>query len=313
MDYLLALEGGGTRSQAVVVDAGGRPCGSAQARDVNTNFTSLEEARATVREAVVGALAAARVDGVRIDLLVSALVGPRFGPETFGDLLPRAEYRYYSESQVVFARGKVYRPHGVGLVAATGATAWAVRADDGRHTAFGGWGSLLGDEGSAHALGVAMLRAAGRVWEGRIQLATRIPQALAAHFGFDPADFRNGMVERAYHPPLTRADIAALAPLATRLAEEGDELAACLVAKTAADLSALALHAARSLFAENERFEVVAAGGMINAGPLILEPLWREFRAAFPQVEVRVGLQDPAISLAQLARHDLGLSQEDVC
>jgi glucosamine kinase len=305
MDWILALEGGGTRSQAVLVDPEGRVRGAGFSRDVNTNFTPFEEARAAVRTAVSSALAAAEVGGDAVIWLVSALVGPRFGVETFGDLLPRAQYRYYGEGRVVFARGGVFRPHGLALVAATGATAWVVRADDGRSKGFGGWGSLLGDEGSAHALGVSVLRAAGRAWEGRLDQPTRLPQALAAHFNFDPADFRGGMVQRAYHPALTRAEIAALAPLATRLASEGDAIASRLVAKAAADLSGLALHAAHTMFSPDERFDLVAAGGLINAGEMILGPLRAAFARDFPQVELRIGSEDPAIAVANLARFDM--------
>jgi N-acetylglucosamine kinase len=310
MDWIIALEGGGTRCQAVVTDPDGRARGTGRARDVNTNFTSLEEAQNSVRAAVTAALAAAGVGGERIGLLVGGLVGPNFGAETFADILPRAGYRYYTESQVVFARGGVYRPHGVGMVAATGATAWAVRVDDGRQTAFGGWGSLLGDEGSAHALGVCALRAAGRAWEGRLPHPTRLPQALAEYFGFDPETFRGGMVTRAYHPPLTRAEIAALAPLVTRLAAEGDLIAQNLVAKTAGDLAALGLHAARSLFGPLENFNFVAAGGLLNAGEMILNPLRAAITASYPLVELKVGWEDPAIALAGLARYDLEHKEE---
>jgi N-acetylglucosamine kinase-like BadF-type ATPase len=113
-----------------------------------------------------------------------ALVGPRFGPETFGDLLPHARYHDYSECDVVFARAglNARQAHGVALVAATGATAFARRADDGRQVALGGWGSLLGDEGSAYALGLLALRAAARAAEGRASLPTGLVPALAEHF-----------------------------------------------------------------------------------------------------------------------------------
>jgi N-acetylglucosamine kinase-like BadF-type ATPase len=119
------------------------------------------------------------------------------------------------------------------------------------------------------------------------------------------------MVQRAYHPVLTRAEIAALAPLATRLAADGDAIAARLVAKTAADLSGLALHAARRLFAADEKFDLVAAGGLINAGEMILGPLRAAFAREFPRVELRVGSEDPAIAVAKLARFDMTHEMEE--
>jgi len=308
LGYILALEGGGTRSQAVLVDPSGQVCASAAAKDVNTNFTAYQAAQAAVRQAVSQALAGAGADGAQVDWLVSALVGPRFGAETYADLCPRARYRYYAESQVVFARGGFYRPHGVALVAATGATAWGVRADDGRHEAFGGWGSLLGDEGSAHALGLSALRASTRAFEGRLDAPTRLVEAISAHFRLDPADYRAGLVRAAYGGPISRAEIAALAPLVTRLAAEGDAIARRLVQKTAADLAWLGLHAARALFSPAERFDYVVAGGLTAAGEPILAPLRAGLAQEFPLARFIVGNQDPAVALARLAMFDL--SQE---
>ena len=109
-------------------------------------------------------------------IVALALVGvsARFGVELLGEILPHARYHYYEEQTVVFARAGLYRPHGVAVVAGTGATAWAVRADDGRECVYGGWGSLLGDEGSGYALGLAGLRAAIRVFEGRAEASSRL-------------------------------------------------------------------------------------------------------------------------------------------
>ncbi len=309
-NYLLALEGGGTRSQAALLDARGNILYVCDSTDVNTNFVSFEQAQHAVQAAVKGALDAARVRGEDVKVFVSALVGPRFGPETFGELCPRAVFRYYSERDVVFARAGIYRPHGVALVAATGATAFGMRADDGRQAMFGGWGSLLGDEGSAYALGLEALRAAVRVFEGREQLQSRIVQALCEHFQLSPEDFRHGLIYLAYQKPLSRAEIGGLAAVVTRLAAEGDPLARRITAQAAADLAALALHAARQLFSPAERFDVVVAGGLTNAGELILGSLRAELARAYPQAELKIGVEAPAAALGRLALFDSPLEEE---
>jgi N-acetylglucosamine kinase-like BadF-type ATPase len=180
-EYLLALEGGGTRSQAALLNRSGNTLHTGEAGDVNTNFTTHQQAQMAVRQAVESTLSAAGVSGDSIGLFVSALVGPKFGAETFGDLCPNAEYHYYGERDVVFARAGIYRPHGVGVVAATGATSFAIRADDGRCASFGGWGSLLGDEGSAYAMGLLGLRCAVRAFEGRVDAPTRLIEAACSH------------------------------------------------------------------------------------------------------------------------------------
>ena len=50
--YLIALEGGGTRSQAALMDFQGRVLHLNESTDVNTNFVAFEEAKKAVLQAV---------------------------------------------------------------------------------------------------------------------------------------------------------------------------------------------------------------------------------------------------------------------
>lgn len=299
--YLIALEGGGTRSQAALMDFNGRVLEILEGGDVNTNFTSYEQAQRNIRGVVAQVLVNSTVAGQSVDLFVSALVGPRFGEETFGSLCPNARFIYYRERDVIFAQAAIYRPHGVGLVAATGATAFGVRADDGREIFAGGWGALLGDEGSAYAMGLLGLRAAARAYEGRLGCPTRLVEALCQRLQLDPAQFRQDLVHTAYHKPLSRADIAGLASLVTRLADEGDPAAARICEKVASDLAGLGLHATRQLFQPAETFDVVIAGGLVNAGERVLGPLRSQMAREFPNAVLTIGDQPPAAALGRLA------------
>jgi N-acetylglucosamine kinase-like BadF-type ATPase len=303
--YLVALEGGGTRCQAAVLDGAGRVIQLASAGGVNTNFVSSQLAQEAAWQAVSGALAAAGVPTGQVRRMVFALVGPKFGAELFSGLLPNASYQYYNERDVVFARAGIYVLHGVAVVAGTGATAWAIRSDDGRQAFIGGWGALLGDEGSAYAVGLLGLRAAVRSYEGRLAQPTRLVEAVCQHFAIQLENFRPELVRLAYQKPLSRAEIAALAVLVTRLASEGDGVARRIVAKAAGDLAELGLHAARQVFQPNEYFAMVAAGGLCNAGEIILKPLQDGMAREFPNASFQVGSEAPAAALGRLALVDL--------
>ena len=309
-EFLIALEGGGTRCQAALLDGAGRLLQTRDSGAVNLNFIPLEQAHHAVLQAVTGVLAAAAVQPEAVRYFVTALVGANFGAETFGQLCPRATYRSYGELQVVFARAGIYRPQGVAVVAGTGATAWGVRADNGREVVLGGWGALLGDEGSAYALGLLGLRAAVRAFEKRAPAPTALVDALCGHFNLRPGDFRTELIALAYQKPLSRVEIAALAVLVTRLASAHDPLAKLITDKVATDLANLALNAARQLFQAGEPFDVVIAGGLVNAGELLLEPLRHGLRVEFPNATIQIGREAPAVALGRLALHDL---QETLC
>jgi N-acetylglucosamine kinase len=303
--FMVTLEGGGTRCQAAVMDDNGRVRHIIDAGGVNTNFVSYQKAQEAAWQAVSGALGAVGVAGEQVHLIVLALVGPRFGPELFSELLPNTSYQYFNERDVVFARAGIYTLHGVAVVAGTGATAWAIRSDDGRQAFIGGWGALLGDEGSAYAVGLLGLRAAVRAFERRETQPTRLVEAVCQHFGIKAENFRPELVHLAYQKPLSRAEIAALAVLVTRLASEGDVVACRIVQKAAGDLAGLGLHAARQVFQQNEIFPMVAAGGLCNAGEMILKPLQDGLVRDFPNASFQVGNEAPAVALGRLALYGL--------
>jgi N-acetylglucosamine kinase-like BadF-type ATPase len=250
------------------------------------------------------------VQGDEVRYFVSSLVGPRFGAETFGELCPNAVYRYYREGNVVFARAGIYRPHGVGVVAATGATTCGVRADDGRQVFLGGWGSLIGDEGSACALGLLGLRVAVRAFKNLTPTPTSLLEAICQYYGLVKENFQRNLIYLAYQKPLSRTEIDGVATVVTKLAGQGDPIAERITAKVANDLSDLSLSTARWLFSATEAFDVVMAGGLVNAGELILIPFRRRLFEEFPKVVFQTGSEAPAVALGQLALHDI---QEETC
>jgi len=304
-NYLLALEGGGTRSQAVLMNKDGRVLQTVQSSDVNINFTSFEKAQQAVQVAVRDVLRLADVPGEEVSLCVSALVGPRFGAETYGDLIPNAVYHYYNEIDVVFARAEIYDPNGVGVVVGTGATAGGVRQKDNQSVVCGGWGALLGDEGSGYAMGLLGLRAAARAHEGRTSAPTRIIETICQHFNLKGSDFRREMYHLAYQKPLSRNEIAQLAPDITRLAKQNDPVALQITQKVSHDLASIAIHAVRQLFEPGDVFDVVVAGGLTNAGDQILAPLQEGLAQEFPQSTFHIGMEDPATALGRLALYKI--------
>jgi N-acetylglucosamine kinase-like BadF-type ATPase len=89
------------------------------------------------------------------------------------------------------------------------------------------------------------------------------------------------------------------------LAVQNDPVALQITQKVSRDLAALALHAARQLFETYDSFDVVVAGGLTNAGDLILAPLKEGLTKEFPHSHFHVGVEDPAAALGRLALHNI--------
>ncbi len=190
---------------------------------------------------------------------------------------------------------------GVLVVAGTGSIACGRNAE-GDVQRCGGWGALLGDEGSAYAIGVAALRAVVRAADGRGE-PTLLTAAIAAAAGVPVPD---GLV--AWADAATKAEIAALAPRVTGAAEQRDAVAGAILDAAAA---ALADHVPPlverlGLGAGGARVDVAFAGGALRVGSPLRRRLAATLRRADPRLRLLARAPDAAIGAARLARDAAG-------
>jgi N-acetylglucosamine kinase-like BadF-type ATPase len=184
---------------------------------------------------------------------------------------------------------------GVALVAGTGSSAFGA-AEDGRTLTTGGWGYLLGDEGSAFYAGRAALMAVAAADDG-----TGPPTALTAALMQELAiQTPRDLITAVYQAPLPRNRIASLAPTVVAAAQAGDRIAADILAEGARALGRCAVAIARRLDLHDPT--VVAVGGMFQAGAPTMDPLAAELAAA--------GLRAPILLESEPAAGALRLAME---
>ncbi|MEO6700672.1 MAG: BadF/BadG/BcrA/BcrD ATPase family protein, partial [Jatrophihabitantaceae bacterium] len=203
-------------------------------------------------------------------------------------------------SDVVIAHaGALGGQRGITLVAGTGAVAFGI---DGRGATIqvDGWGPLLGDDGGGGWIGLAGLRAALRMHDGR---GPGTSLGAAASLLAEPAALPALL---AGHP--NPAQLAArFAPEVARLAGAGDQVAQSIMVEAARLLAESVSAAARRLAADGGALPVPVAltGGLLNLGPILLEPLQQALRTGPLPVLLRPPLAGPLDGARLLAgRHD---------
>jgi N-acetylglucosamine kinase-like BadF-type ATPase len=158
----------------------------------------------------------------------------------------------------------------VGAISGTGSNVFGVGSGGDTWRA-GGWGHLLGDEGSGYWLGVNSIRAALHDRDGTGP-ATALSDAVAEHF---EARSVEAVAAMAYTKPLAKAEIASFAARAAALANGGDAVARDLFSRGAEELGAqIAVVIRRTgLAGARDPFPVGLIGSTFKAGPLLVDPL----------------------------------------
>ena len=301
--FLLGIDGGATKTLAAVLDVEHGTLHLGQGGPSNQDAVGVEAAGRALFDAADEALAGAGVADGELDAAVLAVAG------TDTDAVLAYVHGERSREWIVvgdvvgaWATATGAQP-GVGAIAGTGSNVFGVGrvGTETRAWRAGGWGHLLGDEGSGYWLGVQSIKAALRDRE-RSGPETALSEAAVEFFGVPSVEALAALV---YSKPLTKSEIAAFAIETAQLAERGDAVARELYERGAAEL-------AQQIAAVIERtglrgaFPVGLIGSAYKAGAVFVEPLTRAIHALAPQAQVAVVEMAPVGGSLLLAAHACG-------
>ena len=185
---------------------------------------------------------------------------------------------------------------GIVVVSGTGSIAYGRNAR-GEAARAGGWGYVLGDEGSGYFIGRHALRAVVRHADGRGRETSLTPRLLA-HFGLTSA---TELIQTVYHEDLAPGAIGALAHFVQQARDGGDAVAAGILDRAAEELVTTAAAVMRRLEMERESFSFVLAGGMFRAVPWLCDRLKALLPALAAHSRTTRLDNEPALGAVQLA------------
>jgi N-acetylglucosamine kinase-like BadF-type ATPase len=189
---------------------------------------------------------------------------------------------------------------GIVIVSGTGSIAYG-RNDRGEASRAGGWGYVLGDEGSGYWIGRLALRAVVRHADGRGR-ATSLTPRLLAHFGAERA---TELIHKVYQDELDPRSIAAVAKYVQHARDEGDMVAAGILNRAADELMMAATAVMTRLELAAQPFTFVLAGGMFHAVPWLCDQMQLLLPALAHECRVMRLDEEPALGAVRLALAEL--------
>jgi N-acetylglucosamine kinase-like BadF-type ATPase len=301
VNLILGVDGGGTKTHAVITDETGRTLGEGFGGPTNIDDHNLETASLNLGYAVNQARANAKLEPGPFAAAFLGIAGVVSEADrglvrelARGLELCTPEHLGVDhDARVALAGGLSDRP-GMVLIAGTGSACFGLGASGERHLT-GGWGHLLADEGSGYWLGLEALRAAVRGFDGRGQRTALERRALDFLGIRTPEE----IMHRVYVAGLSRSELAAFAPTVLEVAASGDPVAREIVEDGAKALAeTVAVTAARiNLVAP----EIVMVGGILKS-EVMLEPLRTHLLARLPEMRLVAAELSPAHGACLLAR-----------
>ncbi len=296
MTFVIGVDGGGTGSRAMILDEEGRELGTATGppavMDLSNPGRAAEAVQATVQEAASRAGVSLPGAALWAGVAGSGRPGAREAVEI--------ALRSFRLARLVTVGMDVEGAHrdafpsgpGVLLLLGSGSAVWG-RDPEGREVRVGGWGVLLGDEGSGYWLGLQGLRAVAAATDGRGPATLLKPMLLERlHLPDAPALIP-------WMAGAQKGEVAALAPKVFEAASRGDPAATSVVERALAEIRRHLEVVGRIWEAWGGPFPVGLVGG-IAEDPAALRPY---LEALVPQMggELRPGKVHPTRGAALLA------------
>ena len=305
--YVIGIDGGGTKCLGVLANESGKEIAREQAGAANLQQRGIEKATAVVKSVVDKLLESQQIKPEQVACIVAGLAGA--GRE---DIREQAEVlikNCWTEVPVhvvtdadVALEGAFSGEPGIVLVAGTGSICYGRNAS-GKTARAGGWGHLLGDEGSATWIAIKALNSALMMWDGRLPNG-ELRSTLSKQLGVEEiAD----VVPELYRGRITVAQIAQLSKLVFELVDE-DHAARQIVLRAGRELGKLVVAVTRNLSVEDVMANVALVGGVFSDKKnrkKLLGPLKDEITRVCPDVKFKNPDMEPVLGAVLMAKNAL--------
>ena len=298
MFYVLGIDAGGTKTVCHLADEEGTLIAEARAGGANLQAAGELHVEKVLHDVMEEAIGDRDIVPVAICLGIAGVDRPEDSALVRG-LMRRIGYKartlVVNDALVALEAGAPGAP-GVVIISGTGSIAYG-RNSNNEGARAGGWGHVLGDEGSGYWIGRSALRAVLREADRRGPRTILTP-LLLQHFGVTEPQ---NLIHEVYQGKLRPSAISALAQCVQAAFSGGDEAATGILRAAADELQAFGVSVARRLELDREPFVFILGGGIFRAVPWLREELLRRLPLAFPTATAQVLDREPAAGAVSFA------------
>jgi N-acetylglucosamine kinase-like BadF-type ATPase len=230
MRYVIGVDGGGTKTEAVAFDMNGNVL-KAATKGFGNLLNDKEKALSNIKNAIEELTNSLGLDCV--DAIYLGLAGSEFGDIAL--LVEKELIGKFNTTCKVMNDGELALKallkgeDGILTIAGTGSICFGVK--DGKLERAGGWGNLLGDEGSGYKIAIEAIKL--MIHDKDYNLPkSELSNSILKYLNIDDVDKIVDFVYKA-----TKDDIAALAKLVAEHAEGGDEASKNILVKEGISLA----------------------------------------------------------------------------
>lgn len=299
--YVLGIDGGGTKTVCVLASDEGRVISRAVAGPGNYLKVGLPAARQSFHTCIHNAIKQAGLGKIKPAAVCAGLAGAdresdrRLMRQLFKELVGATHTIIESDAYITLMGATEGSP-GVIVIAGTGSVAMGMNSR-GQRARAGGWGHIIGDEGSGYDIGRKAIVAAFRSYDGRGR-KTILEKKIV---GFLKLKKIEDIVSLVYNKKMPPDQFAALYPLVHMAARENDPMARQLLSEAGRELSVTTTAVIKRLAMENTQVCVAVSGGVFKWRGRLFSTFSRAVKAVARKARIIEPLHPPEMGAVLLA------------
>ncbi len=310
MKYILGVDGGGSKTHALVASGDGHIHGFGQGGSSNHQTCGLRAAITEINTTVEKALVQAHIPLGQISVGVYCLAGADFPEdhrilkEEICQLLPIKKTIIKNDVMAALKSG-LTRPYGIVVVCGTGFNAGGI-SKEGREYVMPGVGRISGDWGGGADISAEMIRVIVRAWDGRgdeTVLSAMVLDALKI-------ESIPVLVSQIYHDEINFQSILFIVPLLFEAAKQEDAVACRIISAIGEEVGITARALIHKLDLKDSACEVVLAGSIFKGeGTLLIQTITGNITKEFPAMEIKRPSHEPVVGSLWLALEEMGVQR----
>lgn len=299
MNYIIGIDGGGTKTVGLLTTDTGEQIAKAEAGPSNYHVVGTERTHEVLKEIVsqlstnVGSIA---LDSIPFCLGMAGL-GRAEDKKVIGQICDRFginKNRILTHDAHIALVGGTGKQEGVIVISGTGSIVYGINKN-GKEARAGGWGYLLGDEGSGYDIALNGLQAVARAADKR-EPPTELTQLILNRLDLDTP---NDLIRWTH--AASRDEIAQLAALVFKAMEIGDTKAEEIIDSAISEL-ACAVETVVMQLEFTHPFDIVFSGGILLHQPILADKLQRWIEKIILDSSVISPKHEPAYGAVLLAK-----------
>lgn len=303
MDYVIGIDGGGTKTLLKIADLQGTTITAAVGGSCNINSSAIGDIAGMLRKILSDTT---ETSGLKQADCLSICIGTAGAgrvteQKKFEEIFREAGYRctlvVTDDARTVLRVGVGHE--GIIIISGTGSICMGCR--NGKVARAGGWGHIIGDEGSSYAAAIRVFRAVMQAYDGRG------PQTVLSHLLAEKYHIgsEEQLVPIIYRQGIDKKELACVSELLKPACEAGDTVARSILYETARELLIHVDAVSRALGLSGHACRLVTSGGLINCNRFFREQFLSLAGGLFPLMHIEKLSGDSADGAVLLALDQL--------